>query len=83
MQTNYKHICVCLCPFVFSPGSVSVGTLNQAVIWYLFGKMSIDIFEVIESSVPSDYYRTLHYVYGIVILFALYFKTCIMWLAEL
>lgn len=45
--------------------------------------MSIDIFEVIESSVPSDYYRTLHYVYGIVILFALYFKTCIMWLAEL
>lgn len=55
---NYKHICVCLRPFGYSLGSemtVSVGTLNQAVIWYLFGKMSIDIFEVIESSVLSDY----------------------------
>lgn len=56
MQSNYKHICICSCPFVFSLGcemTVSVGTLNQAVIWYLFGKMSIDIFDVIESSVLS------------------------------
>lgn len=55
MQSNFMHICVCLFPFVFSLDSdttVSVATLNQSVIWYLFVKMTIDI--VIESSVLSD-----------------------------
>jgi len=46
MQSNDMHICVHLCAFVFSLGSeitISIGTLNQSVIRYLFGKMSVDI----------------------------------------
>lgn len=45
MQSNYMHICVCLYPFVFSLDSemtISIATLNQSVIWYLFVKMTID-----------------------------------------
>lgn len=65
-------------PLCILPRLCVCGNIKPSCYLIPVGKMSIDIFEVIESSVPSDYYRTLHYVYGIVILFALYFKTCIM-----